>query len=276
VPFVRYTRDRRGYETTYLMHGYRAAQGPGQTRVLYFFRSPAHVKVGRRAFDDEAREALEHTHPDLNFDWTALGREPSPYHFEDREQRGGANGRRGVGRPQPASPAAPADDTVLGRTLGTAEAARLRTRYGELVQRINRRAPTPEDRIRLIDRVERLNPDEWAEEASVRTGVQTVEAAWDEIRRELPSRRRGGRRRDEHRRPAERERPADRSGPADAGETVEGPSAIIEPRGDEADAHADDREEAGADHRAAAPRDGDAVGGSAADDAAGNRFPGGE
>jgi len=31
--------------------------------------------VGRRPLDDEARVALEHTHPDLSFDWQVLGRD---------------------------------------------------------------------------------------------------------------------------------------------------------------------------------------------------------
>ena len=79
MPFIRYTRDKRGYETTYVMHGYRQGQGSGRTRVLYLFRSPAHIKIGRKVLDEEAREGLAHTHPDLSFDWTSLAREtPAP------------------------------------------------------------------------------------------------------------------------------------------------------------------------------------------------------
>ena len=75
MPFIRRSRDKRGYETTFVMHAYRPLAGPQRTRVLYLFRTPSHVKFGRRALDDEAREALEHTHPDVSFDWTALDRE---------------------------------------------------------------------------------------------------------------------------------------------------------------------------------------------------------
>jgi hypothetical protein len=195
VPFLRYTRDRRGYETTYLMHGYRSAQGPGRTRVLYLFRSPAHVKVGRRALDDEAREALEHTHPDLSFDWSALGREPAPHHFEDRDRSARHDRPRGPAPrvPPPAPPAAIDDQTILGRTLGSAEAGRLRARYGELVRRIARRAASPEDRDRLTERAQRLNPDDWPDEAAVRAGIGVVESEWEAIAGELPQRRRGRR-----------------------------------------------------------------------------------
>ncbi len=68
MPFIRYTRDKRGYEVTFVMHAYRSPQGTGRTRVLYLFRSPAHLQGGRQALDDEARDGLEHTHPDLTFD----------------------------------------------------------------------------------------------------------------------------------------------------------------------------------------------------------------
>jgi hypothetical protein len=279
VPFLRYARDRRGYETTFLMHGYRPAQGTGQTRVLYLFRSPAHVKVGRRALDDEAREALEHTHPDLSFDWAALGREPAPHHFEERDRQVRAGRGRGAQRTQPARtappPAVAEDASVLGRALGTAAAARLRERYGELVRRIARRAPTPEERDRLTERAQRLNPDDWVDEAAVRAGAQTVEAAWDAIRRELPSRRWGSRRGD--RRPLAAGAPSEPGpdqSPAAAGAAGEA-SAIIERRSGEANAREDDRQVAGPDSGASAPGDGDPVGGGSGAPA-GDRFPGGE
>ena len=72
VPFIRRTRDKRGYENTYVMHAYRPAQGPHRTRILYVFRSPAGSRIGRDPLDGEVQEALEHTHPDLTFDWQAL------------------------------------------------------------------------------------------------------------------------------------------------------------------------------------------------------------
>jgi len=204
VPSIRYTRDKRGYETVAVVHGYRTNQGQTQTRVLYLFHSPSHVLVGRRPLDDEAREALEHTHPDLRFDWHALSgemaqpsrQEPSSHrsHRESRSQQGG----------RPAAPPAPVivvdDQTVLGRTLGAKEAARLRTRYTELLQRIARRSRGPEERDQLTERAQRLNPDDWADAMAVRAGVSTVDAEWDAIGGELPQRRRGrrgGRRRGE-------------------------------------------------------------------------------
>ena len=34
MPFIRYTRDKRGYETTYVVHGYRPTQGTGEIQIV--------------------------------------------------------------------------------------------------------------------------------------------------------------------------------------------------------------------------------------------------
>jgi len=202
VPFIRYARDKRGYESTYVMHAYRPGQGPQRARVLYLFRTPAHVKIGRKALEPEVMEALEHTHPDLSFDWTNLPSErPSESHDprdRDRDHRRARPHPRGVEGPasRPAPPPPPPeieDESPLGRVVGGERAARLRARYTELTVRIARRSRTPEDRDRLVERMQRLNPEDWADEAAVRAVVFTVEAEWDAIAAELPSRRRGRR-----------------------------------------------------------------------------------
>jgi hypothetical protein len=196
VPFIRHTRDKRGYDTTYVMHQYRPAQGPQRTRVLYLFRSPAHVKIGRQPLDEEIREALEHTHPDVSFDWTTLSRESSVVRSEEPRER--ERGPRAARPPRPVSPppAAPAiaeDRSLLGRVAGAERAAKLRAAYLDLLQRIGRRSRTPEERDRLTERMQRLNPDEWPDEAAARAQLDTVQAEWAAIAAELPARRRGRR-----------------------------------------------------------------------------------
>ncbi|MEO8482900.1 MAG: hypothetical protein ABI634_11870 [Acidobacteriota bacterium] len=209
MPFIRHARDKRGYETTYVMHAYRPLQGPQRTRVLYLFRSPSHIKLGRHPLDEEIREALEHTHPDVSFDWSALGREsissrPDEGRDRDRERhRPDRQERRGPpaqSRPVPAPlPVVLDDQSALGRALGAERAAELRTQYGDLLQRIARRSRTPEDRDRLTQRAQRLNPDDWPDDTEIRAHAGTVLAEWEALVAELPSRRRGrrgGRRRD--------------------------------------------------------------------------------
>lgn len=71
MPFVRFTRDKRGYEHTFVMHAARV-RGRKRTRVLYWFRTPPGVRVGRAPLDAEAIRAIEDSHPDLQFDWTSM------------------------------------------------------------------------------------------------------------------------------------------------------------------------------------------------------------
>jgi hypothetical protein len=255
VPFIRVTRDKRGYETTFVVHTYRSAKGAPETRVLYLFRSPAGISFGRRPLDDEARVALEHTHPDLSFDWQAISQEALAVRsLPARPQRE----VRGARVPSARASGAPAvvveDQTLVGRVLGAAEATRLRGRYRELIERIQRRARTPEERDQLLERARRLNPDDWGDEMSVRAGVSTVEAEWDAIGSALPQRRRG--RRGGRRRGLE---PPPEVSP---------PSGIMAEDGD-LDERAEDPEVARSHRPAADSGDDDRVGGSGA----GHDFP---
>jgi hypothetical protein len=172
------------------------------------FRSPANLKVGRQPLDAEVMEALEHTHPDLSFDWGAISRESARKEpSNDRQaRRPPRSSDRPAPRPAPERPAARLpvaianDGSILSRVLGATEAARLRGRYSELLQRIGRRARSPEERDRLFERLRRLNPDEWTDEAAIRAEARGIDASWNAVSAELPSRRRGrrgGRRRPE-------------------------------------------------------------------------------
>jgi len=192
VPFLRYTRDKKGYETTYVMHSRRGAPANGDARVLYLFRSPAHLAVGRRALDDEARAGLEHTHPDLSFDWESIVKEAAPTKPAPSARPQGREAKPARQAP-PRPPVVATDESILGRVLGASEAGRLRGRYGEVLQRITRRSRSPEERDQLAERLRRLNPDGWGNEGAVRAGVSTVEAEWDAVAEALPARRRGRR-----------------------------------------------------------------------------------
>jgi hypothetical protein len=89
VPFVRFSRDRRGYESVYLMHVVAGPAGPPRPCVLYCFRTPPGVKVGRLPFDEEARRALEARYPELTFDWKRISEAQPPVIAEEpwRERR---------------------------------------------------------------------------------------------------------------------------------------------------------------------------------------------
>ena len=63
MPFVRVSRDKRGYEHTYLI------QPP---KVLYWFRTPPGIKVGRAPFDRDTQQAIEAQNPGVAFDWPRI------------------------------------------------------------------------------------------------------------------------------------------------------------------------------------------------------------
>ena len=93
MPFLRFSRDERGYENTYVLHTFRRA-GRTTPRVLYWFRTPPSVSVGRLPLDEDAIRAIEEANPDLAFDWTKMLKvKPAPP-SRPRDERGG-RGERG-------------------------------------------------------------------------------------------------------------------------------------------------------------------------------------
>jgi hypothetical protein len=78
VPFLRFSRDKRGYEHVYLVHASHGRGRSSPARVLYWYRTPPSVKVGREPFDEAARCALEAEYPNLDFDWKRILSTPFP------------------------------------------------------------------------------------------------------------------------------------------------------------------------------------------------------
>ncbi len=71
MPFLRFSRDKRGYANTYLCHTFRQ-DGIVRMRVLYWFRTPPDIEIGRPALDDDAIRDIEKWNPDLTFDWEEI------------------------------------------------------------------------------------------------------------------------------------------------------------------------------------------------------------
>ena len=95
MPFLRFSRDKRGYENTYLCHTFRGGGQP-RLRVLYWFRTPPDVKVGRLALDPGAIRAIEESNPDLKFEWDKIlkVKPPPPPPDYGRDGREARRGRR--------------------------------------------------------------------------------------------------------------------------------------------------------------------------------------
>jgi hypothetical protein len=78
MAFLRFTRDKRGYEHFYLVQPITNRRGNVRPRILYWFRTPPNVKVGRQPFDDALRRALEAQNPGIAFDWQKIVDTPIP------------------------------------------------------------------------------------------------------------------------------------------------------------------------------------------------------
>ena len=106
MPFLRFSRDKRGYESTYLCHTFRRG-GKQELRVLYWFRTPPDVKVGRLALDSVAIHAIEESNPDLKFDWGKILEVKPPPPPPDYGRDGHERRRRGRGKGAGSASAAP-------------------------------------------------------------------------------------------------------------------------------------------------------------------------
>jgi len=112
LPFLRFTRDKRGYETTSLVHPIRHG-GRTEQRVLYWFRTPPGVKVGRPALDQDAIRVIEEQNPDIEFDWPKIleARPPAEPPAEDlRNRRGRRDKPERRRRPRPEQGQGPPSD----------------------------------------------------------------------------------------------------------------------------------------------------------------------
>jgi hypothetical protein len=87
VPFLRFSRDKRGYENTYLVQIQDRRGKSFRQRILYWYRTPPGVRVGRPPFDEEARRRLEAQNPDVIFDWPAIIATPIPPPAENEQWR---------------------------------------------------------------------------------------------------------------------------------------------------------------------------------------------
>jgi hypothetical protein len=194
VPFLRFSRDKRGYEHTYLVHTPNRRGKPSRPRVLYWYRTPPGIKVGRPPFDEEARRRLEAQNPDVAFDWATIVATPMPPPAENEQWRERRRAERAAKYAQRAEEAAERRDQAEGEQPGTPESDELVAAGGEpldIVLSHSDEAETP-----VLDAVSSLElPSEIAAGSSQPASGAPTDRPRDPS---LPRRRRRGDRR--HRR----------------------------------------------------------------------------
>jgi len=213
VPFLKLTRDRRGFEHTFLLH----ADAPGlPPRVLYWYRTAPGVLIGRPALDEEAIRAIEEQHPHIEFDWPAILalREAMPPEEEVEAApppRGRRPSRREAARPPRAAERPPAaaevviDESVgvvdagslapepvvpttrglLEELVGREIATRLRARYSEVMARIHEQGFDESTLASWVARAEPLDPDTWLTPDAVLGGVRDADSRFEQLRADL-------------------------------------------------------------------------------------------
>lgn len=116
MAFLRFTRDRRGYEHFHLVET-TTRRGRTRTKVLYWFRTPPGVKVGREPFDEATRRKLEAENPSVTFDWKKILATPIPsadaekWRERRREERAAKRARKA--REEADQPSRPDDHSEL-------------------------------------------------------------------------------------------------------------------------------------------------------------------
>jgi hypothetical protein len=201
VPFLRVIRDKRGYETTYLMDWYHEA-GRQRSRVLYAFRGPGGVRVGRTPLESATMRELEARYPDVPFDWKAIFAErqvieSGPDLRRRRPRRDDAPAETVAQPPKPAPkveaqppvphPVIPAElqgDTPADRIAFLAEW------YPKVRERVERRTTDPARRDALLTLAERLDPSAWDVTADLTEPMAHAAEALERLSRVLTRRRR--------------------------------------------------------------------------------------
>lgn len=209
MPFLRVIRDKRGYETTYLMHWLRDGSRQ-RSRILYVFRTPGGVRVGRESLDADVLREIESRHPEINFDWKTLFAnqqlvESSPDPRRPRKRKGAeeeaaaptpstaaAAGAPAVGPESQVAPPAPRPSIPASLQGATPDEqiAFLNQWYPIVRERIPQRTSDPARLEALTALAERLNPAAWTDADQIAEGLVRAAEALERLSHVFSRRRR--------------------------------------------------------------------------------------
>jgi hypothetical protein len=188
------------------MHLYREGNRQ-RSRILYVFRSPGGVRVGRSPLDLDVQRLIEAQNPGITFDWKEV-REGQQYIEMAPEPR-----RRKPPRPDEPVPAPP--ETAVPATTMPAAAVPARLEvpssiegatpdeqvaflgrwYPLIRERIPKRTSDPLRQEALLALNERLNPAAWTDADQMAAGLQQAAVALERLSHVFAKRRRRARRR---------------------------------------------------------------------------------
>jgi hypothetical protein len=222
VPFLRVIRDRRGYETTYLMHWYRDGHRQ-RTKILYVFRSPGGGCVGRTALEPDVLRQIEALYPGIEFDWSVVREnkqviesapEPRrrPRRAEDESPPKPDAAPPGHEHARSVPPPRPAIPSVIDGATPDEKVAFLTTWYPVVRDRVPQRSADPARQEALLALAERLNPATWTDADQIASGLELAAEALERLSHVFARRRRRPRKR-----------------PAEGSSAIEGPDPSAPP-----------------------------------------------
>lgn len=173
-----------------------------RSRILYVFRTPGGVRVGRAPLEPEVLRHIESQYPEITFDWKGVldsrqvvDAAPEPRRPQRRrpEQDASAAAPQTRIEPQPAqraTPSGPAIPAVIDGSTSDERIAFLLHWYPIARERVMQRVADPARREALVGLAERLNPAAWADADQVTSGLQHASEALERLSRVLTRRRR--------------------------------------------------------------------------------------
>ena len=177
-----------------------------RSRILYVFRTPGGVRVGRAPLEPEVLRHIQTHHPEIVFDWKAvletrqvIDAAPEPRRPQARRQPEEDVAPAPVSAVQtespqaarpPGTPARPPIPAVIDGSTPDERVAFLAHWYPIARERVVQRMSDPVRREALTALAERLNPAAWTDADEVTTGLQQASEALERLSRVLTRRRR--------------------------------------------------------------------------------------
>lgn len=210
MPFLRVLRDKRGHDTTYLMHLFRDG-ARSRSRILYMFRTPSGSVVGAKVLDPETRATLARLYPDVAFDWRDLMAHQQVVEvaepFRPRRKKRAAEeppdasqnaGTDGTTEDEPAedatAPAAASRPSPLPPAIGGATPDEQVAWLAEWCPKVRELIPQrfhDEVRRHALDALAaRLDPTAWTDDAARDAGLRDAAEAWTRLTKVFTHRRR--------------------------------------------------------------------------------------
>ena len=208
MPFLRVIRDKRGYETTYLMHLYREGQRQ-RSKILYVFRTPGGVRVGRDPLEPDVLRQIEAQYPDIAFNWALVresqqlietAAEPRRRRPRREEEAPAAASPPSIPEPAPtpppvATPPRIAIPSVIEGATPDEKIVFLSQWHPIIRERVPSRTSDPARQEALNALTDRLNPANWTDADEITAGLQQATEALERLSHVFAKRRRRGRRR---------------------------------------------------------------------------------